>query len=218
MSPKDSQNSELTKLLSRFSNLASCSDSIAQARELLHRCFAGGHGLYLCGNGGSASDAAHIAGELGKGFNESRELNSADTAELTRIGGDLGSYLAKKLQYGFRAIDLTAMTSLMTAVVNDTAGDMIFAQQVYAYGKPGDVLWCISTSGNSRNVVLAAVAAKAKGMQILSLTGPKGGAIAEHSDVLIKAPGEDTPAVQESHLPIYHALCAQLEQDFYKSN
>lgn len=215
---KDPNNSELTRLITRFPALESCSASVAQARELLNDCFKNGNALYLCGNGGSASDSAHIAGELAKGFNESRELNSTDAARLSRTGGELGAYLAKKLQYGFRAIDLTAMSSLMTAVVNDTAGDMIFAQQVYAYGKSGDVLWCISTSGNSRNVLLAAVAARAKGMKVLSLTGPKGGALAEHSDVLIKAPGEDTPSVQESHLPIYHALCAQLEIDFYRAD
>lgn len=172
---KDPNNSELTRLITRFPALESCSASVAQARELLNDCFKNGNALYLCGNGGSASDSAHIAGELAKGFNESRELNSTDAARLSRTGGELGAYLAKKLQYGFRAIDLTAMSSLMTAVVNDTAGDMIFAQQVYAYGKSGDVLWCISTSGNSRNVLLAAVAARAKGMKVLSLTGPKGG-------------------------------------------
>ena len=121
------------------------------------------------------------------------------------------------LQQGMPAISLVSQTALATAVINDISGDMIFAQQVNALGRSGDVLWALSTSGNSRNVVAAAIVARARGMQVVAFTGQSGGALKGYADVLLNPPCSKTHLVQEAHLPIYHALCAMLEEGLFAS-
>ena len=163
--------------------------------------------MLLCGNGGSAADCEHISGELMKGFLLRRELSDTDKEKFGEI--------ADKLQYGLPCIPLTSFQALTTAVSNDTSADMIFAQSVMALGKKDDVLIAMSTSGNSKNVLYAAKTAKAIGMQVISITGAKVSLLSEISDITIKLPETETYKVQELTLPVYHALCADIENEFF---
>lgn len=195
--------------------LVCCRSQIEAAYGLLEGCFASGGKLLVCGNGGSAADAEHIVGELMKGFLRRRPLGSEMRRKLEGVDAERGAYLGAKLQGALPAIALTGQYSLNTAVANDNGGDLPFAQQVYGYGVPGDVLWGISTSGNSGSVALAATVAKAKGLRVLGMTGAKGGKLAEYADVCLRAPSDETFEVQEHHLAIYHFLCAALERRFF---
>lgn len=185
------------------------------AFALLADCAASGGTLYVCGNGGSAADAEHIVGELMKGMTRRRPLPAADrTALLGAAAHGLeadASYLADHLDGAVRAVCLSSQSSLLTAVANDLGADLGFAQQVFSYGGPSDVLWAISTSGRSRNVVLAALAARARGMSVLALTGPDGSVLGGLAAVCIEVPGTGVSVVQELHRPVYHALCQALE-------
>jgi phosphoheptose isomerase len=166
--------------------------------------------ILTCGNGVSAADAEHIVGELMKGFRLRRAL-SPEEREAFCAAGERGEYIAAHLQKGIPAISLNSQVALMTAIGNDTACDMIFAQQVYAYAGENDVLIALTTSGNSRNVVLAALTAKAVGAKVIGITGSNPGALGALSDVCLAMPSPDTYRVQELTLPVYHALCATLE-------
>lgn len=201
-------------LYERYPALERCRAEIAQADEALIASFRAGGKLLICGNGGSAADAGHIAGELMKSFLLARRVGAADAAALTALGED-GVYLAARLQGGLPVVSLCAQDALMTAVANDTAGDMIFAQQLWALASRGDVLLAISTSGSSRNCVLAAEAARVRGVTVIALTGEGGGRLASLADVLIDVPARETYQVQELHLPVYHALCASIEAAFF---
>lgn len=197
----------LNQLLSRYPDLTPCADSIAGAFVVLQDAINAGGRVLLCGNGGSAADADHIAGELLKGFVHARPIGP------TNIDG-LDPAL-RKLQGGIAAIPLTGFTALRTAVANDTNPELEFAQLVWALGQPGDVLWSLSCSGNARNVLLAMQAAHAKGMKNLLFTGFEPGPCAEHADIAIRVPDTETYRIQESHLPIYHALCLALESKLF---
>ena len=188
---------------------------MASALALLEASFAVGGKLLVCGNGGSAADAEHIVGELMKGFLLRRPLLREAQDTLGAVEPELGPYLGTKLQQALPAIALTGQIALSTAVANDNGGDLPFAQQVWGYGVAGDVFWGISTSGNSRSVVLAAVAAKAKGLRVLGMTGIKGGRLGALADVCVRAPSDETFEVQEHHVAIYHFLCAALERRFF---
>ncbi len=205
----------LKDLLARRQDLSVLADAIWSAYVETEAAYASGRQLLLCGNGGSASDAEHIAGELMKGFLKKRPLEEALQKRLGEIGGSEGEKIGRSLQQGMPAISLVSQTALGTAVINDIHGDMIFAQQVNALGQEGDVLWALSTSGNSRNVVAAAIVAQARGMKVVGFTGQGGGALKAYSDVLLDVPYTETHLVQEAHLPIYHALCAMLEERFF---
>ena len=176
-----------------------------RATECLIECFRKGGKLMVCGNGGSAADSAHIVGELVKGFLKKRPLPADWTRELD----------GAPLQLGLPAMDLTAQSAVIAAIVNDLGGECIFAQQVLAYGQPGDVLLGISTSGNARNVELAMRAAKLKGVACIGLTGRGGGRLKALCDVLIEAPETETHRVQEEHIKLYHELCARVEAAFF---
>lgn len=202
----------LQSFMETHSCLLGCRAQIAAALALLGDCFGRGSKLLVCGNGGSAADAEHIVGELMKGFLLRRTLPSEAQGRLTALDAELGSYLGTKLQQTLPAIALTSHVALSTAVANDNGGDLPFAQQVWGYGVTGDVFWGISTSGNSRSVLLAAIAAKAKGLHVLGMTGAKGGRLATLADVCICAPSDETFEVQEHHVAIYHFLCAALER------
>jgi D-sedoheptulose 7-phosphate isomerase len=209
-------NAELNELLRRRPDLAGCRAGIEAAFAAMAGAHAGGNKILFCGNGGSAADCGHWMGELVKGFGRPRRLGADDDAWFRERGpADLGGLLAEKLQQGFRAIDLTAFGSSLTAVANDNDAALVFAQLTFALGQPGDVLVGITTSGNSRNVLAALVAARRRRMTTLLLTGPGGGRAAPLADVSILAPGGSTAIVQEAHLPIYHALCLMLEAEFF---
>ena len=181
-----------------------------EAYELLYEAACANRKILLCGNGGSASDAEHIVGELMKGFKLPRKL---DREEIEKFG-EFGP-MAEKLQKGIQAISLNSHTALMTALGNDNGYDMVFAQQVYVYGCQGDVLVAMTTSGNSANVVNAAAAAKVRGMKVIGITGEAESRLSKLCDVCLRLPEKETYRIQELTLPVYHALCAMLEEALY---
>lgn len=204
----------LARLLERYPPIGSCRAGIEAAREAMERCFEGGGKLLLCGNGGSAADCEHIAGELLKGFERKRPLAEEAHRALSRQGDD-GAELGAKLQRGLPAIPLVGFPSLASAFANDVDGTLVFAQLVNALGNRGDVLLAMSTTGRGRNVAMAAIAARALGMVTIALTGRGGGKLARLCDMSIDAPGENTAEVQEMHVPIYHYLCRAIEERFF---
>ena len=201
------------ELIRRCPALEPSLSGILAAYHIIKSCFSSGGKLLICGSGGSFADAEHISGELGKGFLKHRPLPEQMREKLRALGAD-GAYLAEALQMGLPAIPL-GLNALSTAAANDLGGNTLFAQQVVSLGKPGDVLLGISTSGNSRNVLLAALTAKAIGMSVIGMTGHNGGKLADAADALITVEETETYKVQELHLPIYHALCAMLEEVFF---
>lgn len=207
----------LDLLIRRYPILSVCREDIAKAYDILETCFAGGNKLLVAGNGGSCADAEHIVGELMKGFKLPRRSTDEFAEKLRAVDPVRGEELAEKLQGGLPAIALSGHQGLNTAYINDVenGGLLMYAQQVNGYGKAGDVFLGISTSGNSKNVMYAAVVARAKGMKVLGLTGSKGGQLAEIADVAIKVPETETYMIQELHLPVYHALCLMLEEKFF---
>lgn len=201
-------------LLARRPELTACAEQIEAAREALISVFSRGGRLLLCGNGGSAADCEHIAGELLKGFEKARPLPEELRARLAAQGPE-GERLAARLQRALPAFALTTHTSFATAFANDVEPRMVFAQLVQALGGPGDGLLAITTSGGSENVLLAARTARAVGMAVIGLTGGRGGALAALCDVCIAAPGHGTAEIQESHQAIYHHLCREIETHFF---
>lgn len=208
----------LNNLIRRYPCLSPCTDDIKKAFELLSNCFESGHKLLIAGNGGSSADAEHIAGELMKGFESQRLIDSELKTKLINLDSKRGEKLAEKLQQGLPVIALHNHQSLNTAFLNDVTNgaDLLFAQQVLVYGKTDDVLLCISTSGNSENIVNAAVVARAKGLKTICLTGMNGGLLSKMCNATIFAPASKTFEVQELHLPIYHCLCLMLEKHFFE--
>lgn len=200
----------IKKMTDRYPALESVSREVSEAFEILKTSYENGGKLLVCGNGGSASDSEHIVGELMKGFYRQRPLPDADKEAI----GAISSYL----QGALPAIALTGHPALATAFLNDVKADMIFAQQVYGYGRAGDVLMALSTSGNSANVLHAVTVAKARGLKVIGLTGRDGGRLKKACDVCITAPAQVTAEVQEYHLPVYHTLCAMLEDYFFPGN
>lgn len=205
----------LRLLIERYPALAVCQENIAAAYEVLADCYAHGGKLLIAGNGGSAADAEHIVGELMKGFVKPRKVSKEYAERLTTAHQGLGKVLAENLQGALPAIALDGHPALSTAYMNDCELLLCFAQQVNGYGKAGDVFLGISTSGNSKNVLYAAVTAKAKGMKVIGLTGQKESGLSRMADVCIKAPQTETYKIQEYHLPIYHCLCIMLEERFF---
>ena len=210
-------NKQLKILIERYPALSVCKDDIEWAYEILEECFATGHKLLIAGNGGSCADGEHIAGELMKGFKLQRKCTKEFAETLKSIDAERGAELAEKLQGGLPTIALDNHQALNTAYINDVTngGLLTYAQQVYGYGKAGDVLLGISTSGNSKNVAYATVVARASGMKVIGLTGAKGGKLANVADVTIKVPETETYMIQELHMPVYHCLCLMLEERFF---
>lgn len=202
-------------LVSRYPQLEVCREDIKKAYLILEEAYRKGRKLLVCGNGGSASDSEHIVGELMKEFKLKRKVYSDHAAALKEIDPELGQVLADNLQGALPAISLTGHSSLQTAFMNDAVPELVFAQQVNGYGKPGDVFLGISTSGNSKNVLYAAVNAKAKGLKVLGLTGAKENKLMKYADVCIRVPETETYKIQELHLPVYHCLCLMLEEKFF---
>lgn len=203
-------------LIQRYPALALCKDDILTAYTTLCEAYTKERKLLVCGNGGSASDCEHIVGELMKEFKLKREVYKEQAANMKQIDEQLGSVLANHLQGALPAITLTSHSSLTTAFMNDSQPELVFAQQVNGYGKAGDVLLGISTSGNSMNVLYAAVTAKAKGLKVIGLTGQNDSRLKSLSDVCIQVPEAETYKIQELHLPVYHCLCMMLEEHFFK--
>ncbi|MGN1295443.1 MAG: SIS domain-containing protein [Bacilli bacterium] len=208
---------DVDDLIDRYPELLICKTDILSAYQLLEECFATGHKLLICGNGGSCSDSEHIVGELMKGFKKRRPVSKEFADKLKVIDSVRGEELANKLQGGLPAIALDGHQGLNTAFTNDVdnGGLLTYAQQVNGYGNEGDVLFGISTSGNSKNVMFAVVTAKAKGLKVIGLTGQNGGELGKCADVAIKVPSTETFMIQEYHLPVYHCICLMLEKRFF---
>lgn len=205
----------LNTLTERYPVLKEIKTELEQAYQVLEMCFENGGKLLVGGNGGSAADAEHIVGELMKGFVKCRPLTNEMQEALTTVDSKRGAVLAENLQTSLPAIAITGHHALSSAFANDVDPVLTYAQQVMGYGTSKDVFLAISTSGNAENILYAAVAAKAKGMKIVALTGKDGGALAKIADVAIIVPLQETYQIQELHLPIYHAFCLMLEAHFF---
>lgn len=205
----------LQNLVKRYPVLTGIRQPLFNAYEVIKKSYETGGKLLICGNGGSAADADHIAGELMKSFSIKRPVNPDIQGFLKDNYGKSGIRLSEKLEGALPAISLSSHPALNTAFANDVDPDLIFAQQIVGYGNKGDTLLGISTSGNSTNVVFAMMAAKAKGLTVVGLVGRDGGEFVKHCDVLINVGGTKTPEIQELHLPVYHTLCGMLEVHFY---
>lgn len=205
----------LNQLVERYPELIVCRKEIMLTYKLLEGAYNNGRKLLVCGNGGSASDSEHIVGELMKEFKLKRKIYGNQATALKEIDSELGQVLADNLQGALPAISLTGHSALQTAYMNDAVPELVFAQQVNGYGKPGDVFLGISTSGNSKNVLYAAVTAKAKGLKVIGLTGAKENKLMKFADVCIRVPETETYKIQELHLPVYHCLCLMLEQKYF---
>lgn len=209
---KSSTEKILEETLTRYPALGGSKADIVAAFCVMQRAVESGKKMVLCGNGGSAADSEHIVGELMKSFKKRRPV-SADVFERLGGYGEEGKRLQKTLEGTIRAISLTSHISLTTAFSNDKCPAAAFAQQLYGLGDDGDVLVCISTSGNSENCVLAAVLAKTMNICTISFTGKKVSRLSALSDVTVRVPETETYKVQELHLPVYHCLCAMLEEE-----
>jgi len=199
-----------------YPGLEICKDKIQEAFHILRECYSGGGKVLVCGNGGSAADSEHIVGELMKGFLLKRKICSEDSEKIKASFPDDWNYLSDNLQGTLPAFSLVSQASFLLAYINDVSHDMAFAQQVYGYGCPGDVLIGLSTSGKSKNVVNAFKIARAFGLKTIGFTSKDGGVMKELCDVAIMVPATDTYKVQEYHLPVYHVLCAMLEAEFFE--
>ena len=204
----------IEELLERHNKLIVCKNDIVNSYNILERCFLDNKKLLIAGNGGSAADALHIVGELMKAFVLPRKLNKQICDSIEKNSKN-SAYLKENLQMALPAISLVSEVGLTTAYCNDVASDLIFAQQVLGYAETEDVFLGISTSGNSINIIYAAEVAKAMGMYVIGLTGETGGRLKDICDVCIRVPEKETFKVQELHLPVYHALCLEIEKRFF---
>lgn len=205
----------LDQLVKRHHSLSGNIKQIVEAAAAIIDCYRNGGKLLICGNGGSSSDSEHFAAELMKSFENLRPPDAKLAKRLKEISGSRGKILAKNLECGLPAISLSAHAALITAISNDTDPDLIFAQQVLGFGKEGDILIGISTSGNSRNVIDACITAKALYMKVIGLTGAAGGEMGSFCDILINVPEQGTADIQELQLPVIHAICRIVENHFF---
>lgn len=205
----------LDLLLERYPKLENCKNDIEKAYLILEECYLNDHKLLIAGNGGSAADSEHIAGELMKRFKIPRPVPESFAEKLKSIDSVRGETLAMNLERSLMTIPLVAHEALTTAYINDVDGLGVFAQQLYGFGRQGDAFLGISTSGNSQNIMNAAVVARALDIKVIGLTGADGGKLAQVSDVIIRVPETETYMIQELHLPIYHCLCLMLEHRFF---
>ena len=164
---------------------------IAEVSKAVAAAFRAGNRVYFCGNGGSAADAQHLAAEFTGRFYSDWEPLPAEALHVN--------------------------TSFMTAVANDYSYDEVYQRAVKAYGRKGDVLFGISTSGNSKNILLAQEEAKKRGMTVISFTGETGGKMKDQADYLFNVPSNDTPRIQETHILIGHIICQLVEEDLFSS-
>jgi len=207
----------IDSLIKRYPELIVCKDDIMHAYKLLKEAYERDGKLLVVGNGGSASDSEHIVGELMKEFHLKRKILTDLAETMKLIDLEMGTVLSENLQSALPAICLSGHSSLTTAFMNDVNAELVFAQQVNGYGKANDVFWGITTSGNSKNVVYAAITAKAKGMKVIGLTGKHKSKMSCLADCCICVPETETYKIQELHLPIYHCLCLMLEENFFGS-
>ncbi|MDR2371029.1 MAG: SIS domain-containing protein [Treponema sp.] len=200
------------ELVERYPVLRPLADGFFEAARILIEAYIGGKKLLVCGNGGSAADADHIVGELMKSFVIPRPLPEELKRKIREADPETGDHIAESLQRGYSAIALTQHNALISAFSNDEDPSLVYAQQTAGYGRPGDVFLGITTSGNSGNVIAAAVTGRAVGLTIIGLTGEGGGRLKKYCDVCLAVPAKETYKVQELHLPLYHCLCLAVEK------
>lgn len=205
----------INELITRYEKLNACKQDIELAANLIIDCYKMDCKVLICGNGGSAADSEHIVGELMKGFLKKRPLNTELKEAMKNNCNMLDDELLSKLQGGLPAVALPSVAGLNSAFCNDVDPELIYAQSVVGLGNLGDVLIALSTSGNSKNVFAAAKVAKGLGLTVVALTGETGGKIKDVADVCIKVPETETYKIQELHLPVYHYLCATVEEEFF---
>ncbi len=202
-------------LMERYPELEMCRNDIVNAYLLMEATYERDGKLLVAGNGGSAADSEHIAGELMKRFKTPRPISEDFANKLKEIDPARGAALSENLERSLMAIPLVAHEALTTAYINDVDGLGVFAQQLYGFARPGDTFLAISTSGNSKNILYAVIVAKALGVKVVGLTGTSGGELAEFADVTVKVPQNETYMIQELHLPVYHCWCLMLEDRFF---
>ena len=205
----------INTLIERYPKLEGARQSIIDAYLIMEECYENGGKLLIAGNGGSAADSEHIAGELMKRFKIQRPVCDEYAQRLMEIDSERGRELAKNLECSLMAIPLVAHEALSTAYINDVDGYGVFAQQLFGFGRKGDVFLGISTSGNSKNIMNATVVARASGIKVIGLTGANGGELAMVADAAVKVPETETYMIQELHLSIYHCWCLMLEDRFF---
>ncbi len=205
----------IDNLILRYPELSDSADSIVAGYKLMEKAYLSDHKLLVAGNGGSAADSEHIVGELMKRFKIPRPISSELSQKLKKIDSNRGPILARNLERSLMAIPLVSHEALSTAYINDVDGYGVFAQQLFGFGRSGDVFLGISTSGNSQNIMNAAVVAKALDIKVIGLTGKDGGELGLFADVAVKVPETETYMIQELHLPIYHCWCLMLEERFF---
>ena len=206
-------NTALTAFLEKYPALNAVKEELIRSYELIVYSYSSRKKVLVCGNGGSAADSEHIVGELMKGFEKHRPLPESDRRLLEKTPH--GAELAEKLQKPLRAISLVSQSGVISACANDVDPALVFAQQVWGYGDEGDVLIALSTSGNSKNVVYAAEAAKALGVKTIAITGEKESALSSLCDITLRLPAQSPKDVQELTLPVYHFLCLAVENSFF---
>jgi len=200
----------------RHKDLRFIKEDILHACELIIETYRRGGKLLICGNGGSCADAEHIVGELMKGFLLQRPLEAEMKNKFQQYFGKVGSYVANELQGSLPAISLGVHTSFNTAFINDVDAMLNYAQQVIGYAKPGDIIIGISTSGNSKNVYYAFMAAKVKDIKSIAICGKDGGILNSIADYCLIVPAYETYLIQEYHLAIYHFICAYVESEMFE--
>ena len=203
-------------IFARYPELLSCRADMGKAGAALISAARQNKKILVCGNGGSAADSEHIVGELMKGFLLKRELDEQEKKAWRDAYGSDDENVLNSLQHGIRAISLPSQVGICSAFINDRNPKALYAQLAYTYAEKGDLLLCITTSGNSENTLLAAKAAKLKGALVLGLTGERESRLSAVADICIKAPASETYRVQEYHLPIYHWLCAVAEKALFE--
>ena len=211
---KDTTKKIYDELFDRYDCLAGIKEKILKVFELIKSTYKNGGVLYCAGNGGSSADSEPIVGELLKSFKKKRIIDEQTRNNLLTFGED-GEYLLDKLEGSLPAVSLISQTGIITAFANDKSWDTAIAQQLYGLGKKGDCLLVLSTSGNSKNCVYATLVAKAKHIKTIAFTGANGGRLKDICDECICVPEVETYKVQELHLPIYHCICAMLEEEFF---
>lgn len=205
----------IEELLTRLPQLGELRADLHAALTVLERCARENGKILLCGNGGSAADADHIAAELMKSFVYRRPLPADAQAELQSQFPDSAAELIAALETPIAAIALGGQVATLTAYANDVDYRFAYAQQVYGLGRRGDVLLALSTSGNSPNILAACQVARVRGLRVIGLTGQSGGRLHALCDVSLRAPASETHLIQELHLPLYHALCLALEERLF---
>lgn len=212
---KDRTVSIFNHFLARYPNLKEIGSDVLNSVASIVCCYYEGGKVLVCGNGGSASDSEHIVGELMKGFRLKRPIDLKNRELLEKKFPRIGVFIADHIQTPIPAISLVSQTALMTAYCNDIEPEMVFAQQAYGYCKEKDILIAMSTSGNSKNIIYAAMVAKTIGTKVIGFTGKDGGELAEIGDITISVPENETFAVQELHLPVYHVICSMVESEIF---